>query len=220
MQVLSSYPSTTQTEKTQDNKTTATSTQADVAKTNGDNNTQESATPKQVFSTRAEKFSQLNKEFDITSSKFTITKEFVNRLAELSIISTQEAETLSVDIKATDNSKDSSTVGSLKTDVGELIKRVKAETGTEGLIAILEKSQKILDNLDGSKSKDFPVDPATAAAELEHFLQSENAKILTDKETTVLKDLKTALNIADKLNPEQRSSAEVSKYMEILKRYG
>ena len=77
---------------------------------------------------------------------------------------------------------------------------------------------------DGSK-KDVSVapvseDPATAAAELEHFLQSENAKILTDKETTVLKDLKTALNIADKLNPEQRSSAEVSKYMEILKRYG
>ena len=219
MQVLSSYPSTTQTEKTQDNKTTATTAGADVTATNTTDNAQESSAAKKTFSSRAEKFSQLNKEFDITSSKFTITTEFVNRLAELNIISTEEAESLSVDLKATDTTKENNSVGDLKTGIDTLIERVKSETGTEGLIAILEKSQKILDNLDGSKSKEFPVDPATAAAEVEHFLKSDSAKILTNEETSLLKDIKLAMNIADKLNPEQRSSAEVSKYMEVLKRF-
>jgi hypothetical protein len=219
MQVLSSYPSTTQAEKAQDNKTTATTTGSDVTATNATDTAQESSTAKKTFSTRAEKFSQLNKEFDITSSKFTITTEFVNRLAELNIISSEEAQSLSVDLKASDSTKETNSVGDLKTGVDALIERVKPEAGTEGLIAILEKSQKILDNLDGSKSKEFPVDPATAAAEIEHFLKSDNAKILTNEETSLLKDLKLAMNIADKLNPEQRSSAEVSKYMEILKQF-
>ena len=102
-----------------------------------------------------------------------------------------------------------------------LVKRVEGETGTTGLIAILEKSQIILENLDGSVSKKFPIDPATAAAELDSLSKKVTAQVSSAiKKISTLKDLKIALNIADKLNPEQRTSAEVSKYMEILKRYG
>lgn len=217
MQILSSYPSTTNdTEKAKVNSADATTDTSKAATENAAKETNE----KSSFSTRAEKFAQLNKEFDITSSKFTITTEFVNRLAELNIISSDEAASLSKDLPTAASAESKDTVGQLKTDVDALIERVKPEKGVESLINLLEKSQEILNNLDGSKSKTFPIDPATAAAELEHFLKTDEAKVLTDKEVNVVKDLKAALNIADKLSPEQRTSAEVSKYMEILKNFG
>ena len=217
MQILSSYPSSTsQSDKTQTevNKTTAAN-----ATTSSDKTTEVASTDtKSNFSSRAEKFSQLNKEFDITASGFKITSGFINRLAELNIISSSEATSLSIDLSPETEATDS--LSQLKSDMDALVKRVEGETGTAGLITILEKSQQILENLDGSVSKEFPIDPATAAAELDSYLKSDGASILSDKEISTLKDLKIALNIADKLNPEQRTLAEVSKYMEILKRYG
>ena len=217
MQILSSYPSaTSQSDKAQTgvNKTTAaeatdsTDKNTEAAGTDSNNN----------FSSLAEKFAQLNQEFDITASGFKITSEFINRLAELNIISSDEAASLSIDLSPETEATDS--LSELKSGMDALVKRVQGETGTAGLIALLEKSQQILDNLDGSISKTFPIDPATAAAELDVYLKSDAASMLSDKEISTLKDLKIALNIADKLNPEQRTSAEVSKYMEILKRYG
>ena len=217
MQILSSYPSaSSQADKAQAevNKTTAA-----TATNSTDKNTEASSTDtKNNFSSRAEKFAQLNKEFDITASGFKITGQFINRLAELNIISSSEASSLSTDLSP--ETEATGSLSELKSAMDALVKRVKDETGTEGLIAILEKSKQILENLDGSVSKEFPIDPATAAAELDSLLKSDLASILSRQELTTLKDLKTALNIADKLNPEQRTSAEVSKYMEILKRYG
>jgi len=217
MQILSSYPSaTSQPDKTQ---TEVSKTEAAKASASADKNTEAASTDStNRFSTRAEKFSQLNKEFDITASGFKITSGFITRLAELNIISSSEASSLSSDLSP--ETEATGSLSELKSAMDALVERVKDETGTAGLIAILDKAQKILDNLDGSVSKEFPVDPATAAAELDNFLKTDVANILSDKEKNTLNDLKTALSIADKLNPEQRTSAEVSKYMEILKRYG
>ncbi|EPJ52175.1 MAG: hypothetical protein OFPI_15190 [Osedax symbiont Rs2] len=217
MQILSSYPSAaSQSDKTQTevNKTTTAN-----ASTSTDKNTEAANTDTaNQFSSRAEKFSQLNREFDITASGFKITSAFINRLAELNIISSSEASNLSSDLSPETEATDS--LSQLKSAMDALVKRVQGETGTEGLIAILEKPQQILENLDGSVRKESPTAPATAAAELDSYLKSDAANILSDKEKSTLKDLKIALNIADKLNPEQRTSAEVSKYMQILKRYG
>ncbi|WP_261843316.1 hypothetical protein [Aliamphritea ceti] len=219
MQVLTSAPQTTSQStqaETAASKTTeaGTTTAADKATAT----TSDSSGDKKVFSSRGEKFAQLNKEFDITGSDFKITNQFLSRLSELGIITESEASKLTSGLNTTTGSTD--TVAGLKGAIDAISSRVKDEDGVSSLLSLLDNSKQILDNLDGSKSKTFPVDPATAAAELESFLKSDDAKILTDKEKESLKDVQTALNIADKLSPEQRTSAEVSKYMSILKQFG
>ncbi|MGY8872216.1 MAG: hypothetical protein ACKVJE_17405 [Pseudomonadales bacterium] len=181
----------------------------------------ESQTAQPEFSSRAEMLVQMNKEFDITGSDFHISQQFINRLSEIGLLSKSEATELNQGLPLTSGgSKSTQNLTTLKSALDTIFERVKDEEGVSGLLSVLDKSQKILDNLDGSKSKTFPIDPATAAAELDHYLKSDDSKILTDDEKQSLSDLKTALTIADKLSPEQRTSAQVSKYMEILKRYG
>lgn len=182
--------------------------------------TSENQETQAVFSSRAEKLAQINKEFDITSPGFRISQQFINRLSEIGLISENEATELNKGLPLTSSGTQSTeSVETLKSAVEIIFERIKNEDGVSGLLSVLDKSQQILDNLDGSKSKVFPIDPATAAAELDHYLKSDNASVLTEKEKQSLGDLKTAFTIADKLSPEQRTSAEISKYMEILKRY-
>lgn len=182
--------------------------------------TSENQETQPLFSSRAEKLAQINKEFDITSPGFRISQQFINRLSEIGLISENEATELNKGLPLTSNGTQSTeSVETLKSAIEIIFERIKNEDGVSGLLSVLDKSQQILDNLDGSKSKVFPIDPATAAAELDHYLKSDNASILTEEEKQSLSDLKTAFTIADKLSPEQRTSAEISKYMEILKRY-
>jgi len=202
----------TKTSQTQANEVQPTRTTPSV--------TSENQETQPVFSSRAEKLAQINKEFDITSPGFRISQQFINRLSEIGLISENEATELNKGLPLTSSGTQSTeSVETLKSAVEIIFERIKNEDGVSGLLSVLDKSQQILDNLDGSKSKVFPIDPATAAAELDHYLKSDNASILTEEEKQSLSDLKTAFTIADKLSPEQRTSAEISKYMEILKRY-
>jgi hypothetical protein len=211
MQILSSYPKATPVvEKEANNIESA----KEVERQNVEAKQNAKTEPKQEFSTRAEKFSQLNKEFDITASNFKITDTFINRLKDLEILTSDQAEKLSIDLKP--EIKETESLSLLDTKINELKKRIKNEPGVDSLITILDKSQKILSNLNGSKDSSFPIDPSTAAAGLDQFLKSEGSSILTKEEKQTVGDLRIALLIADKLNPEQRTSAEVSKYMEIL----
>ncbi len=204
--------SSTKTSQTQANEVQPTRTTPSVTSENQDT--------QPVFSSRAEKLAQINKEFDITSPGFRISQQFINRLSEIGLISENEATELNKGLPLTSSGTQSTeSVETLKSAVEIIFERLKNEDGVSGLLSVLDKSQQILDNLDGSKSKVFPIDPATAAAELDHYLKSDNASVLTEKEKQSLGDLKTAFTIADKLSPEQRTSAEISKYMEILKRY-
>ena len=204
--------SSTKTSQAQANEVQPTRTTPSVTSENQDTQA--------VFSSRAEKLAQINKEFDITSPGFRISQQFINRLSEIGLISENEATELNKGLPLTSSGPQSTeSVETLKSAVEIIFERIKNEDGVSGLLSVLDKSQQILDNLDGSKSKVFPIDPATAAAELDHYLKSDNASILTEEEKQSLGDLKTAFTIADKLSPEQRTSAEISKYMEILKRY-
>lgn len=209
MQILSSNPSTnTVQDKKIDNIDTGTKIEKKEKETTD-------STKK--FSSRAEKFSQLNKEFDIKGSNFKITDKFINRLNEMDILTDSQASKLRNGLDT--ETKSTGSLSRLDSKINALTKRIKEETGVESLISILNKSQEILKNFDGSKSKSFPVDPSTAGAELDQFLKSDKASILTDDEKNSVKDLRVALAIADKLNPEQRTSAEIGKYMEILNNY-
>ncbi|BBB30762.1 hypothetical protein [Neptunomonas japonica] len=211
---LVSSPAKTDQAKAED-VTPVSNTDASIAKET------ESQSAQPEFSSRAEMLAQMNKEFDITGTDFHISQQFINRLSEIGLLSKSEATELNQGLPLTsDGSKSTQSLTTLKSALDNIFERVKDEGGASGLLSVIDKSRKILDNLDGSKSKTFPIDPATAAAELDHYLKSDDSSILAEDEKQSLNDLKTALTIADKLSPEQRTSAQVSKYMEILKRYG
>lgn len=210
---ISSYtaPTTTQTGATDTTQATSTDTSANTS------TTESSTGNSNQFSTRAAQLAQLNQEFDIVSPGFRLSQEFVNRMAELGLISNTEAESLGSDLPVNaDGTSETDSVSELNGVIDVLAERYAEDTS---LIEILNNSKEILNHLDGSNSEDWPVDPFTAAAEIENYLNSDEADKLSAEETQSLEDLKLAMTIADRLSPENRTSAELSQYMEILNQY-
>jgi len=212
MNTITSTPAATSTSTAATNSSTAVS------------ENKESTTPSTTeqaasnFTSRAEKLATLNKEFNIVSPDFRINQAFVNRMAELELISSQDAEKLNAGIPATaSGDKQTDTVAEIETFIDTFSTKLKnAEEQPEDLMDILQDSKSILANLDGSKSKTFEADIATTNAALTQFLKSDDAKALTESERGSLSDLQTALTVADKLNPTSRTSENINAYMRVL----
>lgn len=175
-----------------------------------------------TFSTRAERLAQLNSDYDMLSPSFKLSEEFINRMANLRLISLEDSNTLQGHLPANkDGSRaDTASLGELKSSMDAISQQLGPETTQGNLQQLFANAKGILDNINASKSHTFPIDPATAAAELDQFLMSEQSSQLSEDDTQSLQDLKAALHVADKLSPDKRASAEVSKYMEILSRFG
>jgi len=213
MNTINSTPSTTPANNTTPTNTTTTT----GAETSADENS--SQKPEATFSNRAEKLATLNSEFNIVSQGFRLSQEFVNRMAELELITASEAEGLNTDLPLTADSdtSEADTVGELTTFIDTFSAKLeKQEDAPGGLMEILQNSKSILQNLDGSKSKTFEADIPETAAALADYLRSSDASSLTDSETKSLKDLHTALTVADKLNPTSRTSDNINAYMRVL----
>lgn len=175
--------------------------------------------PAAQFSTRAEKLAALNSEFNIVSQGFRLSQDFVNRMAELDLISASDAEGLNTDLPLTADSdtSEADTVAELTTFIDSFSAKLeKQEDAPSGLLEILQNSKSILQNLDGSKSKTFEADIPETAAALADYLRSSDASSLSDSETKSLKDLHTALTVADKLNPTSRTSDNINAYMRVM----
>ncbi len=214
MNTISSYTAPTNTAATTSNAavTGATTTAA----TTDESSEQK---PAAQFSTRAEKLAALNSEFDIVSPSFKLSQQFVNRMAELDLISASDAEGLNTDLPLTadSDSSEADTVGELTTFIDSFSAKLeKQEDAPSGLLEILQNSKSILENLDGSKSKTFEADIPETAAALADYLRSSDASTLSDSETKSLKDLHTALTVADKLNPTSRTSDNINAYMRVM----
>jgi len=213
MNTINSTPSTTPANNTTPTNTTTTT----GAETSADENS--SQKPEATFSNRAEKLATLNSEFNIVSQGFRLSQEFVNRMAELELITASEAEGLNTDLPLTADSdtSEADTVGELTTFIDTFSAKLeKQEDAPGGLMEILQNSKSILQNLDGSKSKTFEADIPETAAALADYLRSSDASSLTDSETKSLKDLHTALTVADKLNPTSRTSDNINAYVRVM----
>lgn len=199
--------------------TTASPSSTSVAETTTAASTEETTSQKPAaqFTSRAEKLATLNSEFNIVSQNFRLSQEFVNRMAELELISTDDAAGLNKGLSITANSgtDNADTVGELTTFIDSFSAQLEQqEDKPQGLLDILQNSKSILQNLDGSKAFEADI-PGTAAA-LADYLRSSDASNLTDSETKSLEDLHTALTVADKLNPTSRTSDNINAYMRVL----
>ncbi|MCV6590897.1 MAG: hypothetical protein OIF57_18040 [Marinobacterium sp.] len=199
----SSTTSTTQTEATS------------KAQNGSDSSTTSSSAP--TFTSRAEKMATLNSEFNIMSPDFTLTQAFVNRMAELELISGGEAEKLAADLpKGSAAAGDTPTVAELQTFIKDFSKTLQNnEEAPKGLLDILEDAEKILNNLDSSKP-DNSVDIAGTQAALKQFIDSPEALKVNDDDDRNLRALHNMLVVADKLTPANRTSENVNAYLKVL----
>lgn len=197
--------------------TATTSTQAsDNSTTETTGNEQQSPAK---FTGRAEKLAVLNSEFNIVSPEFRLSQEFVNRMAELGLISEEDAGGLNAGLPVSNGVQggETDTVAQMQSFIDDFTSQLEEQDQNPGgLIEILRDAESVLDNLDGSQST---VDiPATAAA-LDNFLRSDASGELDDKERSSLEQLHTTLAVADKLNPTSRTSANINAYMQVMTDY-
>ncbi len=164
------------------------------------------------LSSRARKVQMLNEEFfSAGPSSVKITPEFLQRLQEYGFISEKEAESLGA--LKTSSAGAEGTLGELSNAIEDLSQRLKEESPDDNLLSILERSDAIINNLDGSKPSNLAANIKTVSAELNAYLDSSDAEKLSDEEKESMTELSLALEIANRLNPNNVSSQQLNSYL-------
>lgn len=175
-----------------------------------------STTKTTSVSNRADALATLNSEFNIMSSDFRITQQFMNRMAELNLISAEDAERVSAGLPAGDSSEQAPTVAEMQTFVSDYINELEdAEDAPEGLLDILKNAESILKNLDSS-NPDPDVDIAGTAAALKQFIESKEGLANDEDKDRDLRQLHNMLVVADSLSPANRNSEGVNAYIKVM----
>jgi hypothetical protein len=170
-----------------------------------------------TLSTRGERLAALNQDFNIISPNFTITDEFLTRLAELDFISQDQLNNLQqeIDVNNTSDSDSNLSLATIKQNTNDIIERFKNDEQAENLVTTLKKATSIIDSFGKTGSSDI----FTTIAQLEHHLKNNDGIRLTDKEKTTLNELQTVLSIAEKLNPQSRTSTNIDNYLQQLEQF-
>ena len=172
---------------------------------------------KTTLSTKGERLAALNQDFDIVSPNFTITDDFLTRLAELDFISQDQLANLpqEVGVNNTSDSDSDSSLATIKQKTIDIIERFKNDGQAESLVSTLEKATSIIDGFGKTSSPDI----FTTIAQLEQHLQNNDGVILTDQEKATLNELITVLSIAEKLNPQSHTSTNIDQYLQQLEQF-
>ena len=170
-----------------------------------------------TLSTRGERLAALNQDFDIVNPNFTITDDFLTRLADLGFISSGELANLQqeVSVNNTSDSETDSSLAGIKQNTLDIIERFKGDEQAESLVAILNKATDIIDNFGKTSSPDI----STTIAQLDYQLNNNEVATLTDQDKATLSELQTVLSIAEKLNPQSRTSTNIDQYMQLLTQF-
>ncbi|GLQ32800.1 hypothetical protein [Litoribrevibacter albus] len=167
------------------------------------------------LSTRAQKIQKLNEEFFPNGpGSLRITGDFIQRLYDYGFISQSEAEHLGGRVSNTKDLPDS--LEKISNNLSIISDRVKLIDSEDSLIDILKRSDAILNNLDGSNPSELAKDITSVNAELTSYLKSDEAEKLTEDEVKALKELSTALRIADRMNPANLSAGKLNQYLSFL----
>ena len=170
-----------------------------------------------TLSTRGERLAALNQDFNIVNPNFTITDDFLTRLADLGFISSDELANLQqeVSVNNTSDSETDSSLAGIKQNTLDIIERFKGDEQAESLVAILNKATDIIDNFGKTSSPDI----STTIAQLDYQLNNNEVATLTDQDKATLSELQTVLSIAEKLNPQSRTSTNIDQYMQLLTQF-
>ena len=208
---IQSAISSSQTNKTHELVEKTTQSNKELQQNTVQNNSQA------TLSTKGERLAALNQDFDIISPNFTITDDFLTRLAELNFISPDQLANLQqeIGVNNTSDSESESTLATIKQSTIDIIERFKNDGQAENLVTTLEQATSIIDDFGKTSNSDT----FTTIAQLEQQLKNNDGVILTEQEKATLIELQTVLSIAEKLNPQSRTATNIDKYMQLLKQF-
>lgn len=167
------------------------------------------------LSTRAQKIQKLNEEFFPNGpGSLRITPDFIQRLYDYGFISQSEAESLGG--RVSDRKELPESLEKISNNLSIISDRVKLIDSEDSLIGILQRSDAILHNLDGSNPTELAKDISSVNAELTSYLNSQDADKLTEQEKSALDELTLALRIADRMNPANLSTSKLNQYLSFL----
>jgi len=167
------------------------------------------------LSTRAQKIQRLNQEFFPNGpGSLKITPDFIQRLQEYGFINTSEAASLGASLKESRSTPN--TIDTLSNNITNIIDRVKTENSDAPVISLLERSNAILSNLDGSNPSELARDIRSVNAELINVLDGDTRNSFSIEEQNTLEELSIALSVADRLNPANLSTASLNRYLSFI----
>ena len=220
MSIISPVSSNTSTVIGDHQKAATAASVTDKTATSGESvNADTSASDKSAIelSTRAQKIQKLNAEFfPAGPQSLKITAAFIERLEEYGFLNADEAKKLSPTATSSTSGQSAQPLGELSTFIDGLTDKLKDSDLGNSLIAVLQKAQLVINNLDGSNSPSKVTDIKTIIAELEQFTSSDEMHSLSNNDKRSLQQLEIALQVADKLGPEDSSSEQINKYLSIL----
>lgn len=173
---------------------------------------QSSSADSVALSSRAEKIQKLNAEFFPGGpSTVSITPEFIKRLEEYQLISSEAAQTLGA---ASASSSESNSITKITNAIDDVAGNVKQQDPQSSLIETLSNAKQVIENF-GISSAANNHDIKGILAELAEYRQSEQGSWLSDDDKKNLDQIELALNVADQMNPQSSTSDQLDKYVSI-----
>ena len=219
MSTISSVNNTTSTVSGNRQEVASASSTADKKKTEEESASADAAAGGGTtieLSTRAQKIQKLNEEFFPAGPRSVkITPAFIERLQEYGFLSAEEADRFNPARQAAGD-QPTNTLGELSVFIDDFTDKLKREFPESSLIAVLQKAQSAINNLDGSNPPDTATDIKAVIAELGQYASSDEVQSLSEDDKWSLQQLEIALRVADKLGQQDNRSEQVNRYLSIL----
>lgn len=178
-----------------------------------------------TLSDRALKVQKLNEEFfSRGTGQFSITPQFIGRLAEYGLISQVEASQLrplmGLSEQLSEAEQEGTPLKELRSFVKEYSEKLEDEEEPNNqLIDLLAKADQVLENFDHSQPAPSDLSPRSIALELNQFNRSDAAETLSDDEKKSMRQLELAMRLSDRLNPQTLTAGRVNSYLNALSRF-
>ncbi len=209
----STTESTDTAESASTSESSSTTESTDTAKSTSTTDSANEASTQVDLSSRASKMQKLNEEFFPGGPKtVTITPEFIQRLSEYGLISSEEAAKL--DTTTSDTQQAHEPLDQISSFIDDLTDKTLQQDPQSSLINTLSKAKTVIDGF-GISASAMNTDIKTIIAELNLFKQSEQGLLLSNEDKSNLEKLDMALQIADQMNPNNNSSQQLSSYVDI-----
>lgn len=166
------------------------------------------------LSTRAQKIQALNEEFFPSGpSSVTISSEFIERLKEYGLISSEDAQQLTSSLTDNSDGEDTITLEKLSAETQDLISVLQQVEGTQNAANTLKEAQDVINSFDQFNSSTTELNNLSDS--IKQFRLSSTADTLSASQQQTLKELELTLSVAAKLNPDTVSSAVINQYLAV-----
>jgi hypothetical protein len=168
------------------------------------------------ISTRAQKIQALNEEFfSAGPQSLVISSDFLQRLEQYGLITSEQANTLGADIIDEDEMEAKPTVSDLSLFIADFTGRLEqSELSNNSLIDALQNAKMVLEHVNSPTDESKNINIVQVSQQLKTYTNSATEQ-LSESEKTSLKYITSALDIANVLTPGTHTTAQINSYLAI-----